>query len=436
MKEENTDFDSSEIKIPITHGRETKLAALLKNKLSYKNTFAALKHPNYKLWFFGQIISLLGSWMQMTAQGFFIYELTHSPAFLGYVGFANGLPTWLFMVYAGVFADRFSRRTIIIITQTIMMILAFVLAFLTFANIVEPWHILALAFLLGIANAFDAPARQAFVNELVEKEDLVNAIALNSIMFHSGAAIGPAIAGITYAILGPAWCFTINGISFLAVIYNLLRMKLKPFHRTAVRNSAFKDIVEGIKYLKNQKLILTVMIITASSSTFGLSLITLFPAWAVKILHGNAATNGLLQTARGIGAVICSLLIASASKNMERGKVLSFGMISLLILMALFSFNRTFVLSSTLLILIGAAFIAINNLSNAVTQTNVTEEFRGRIMGIYSFSFFALMPVGALLIGSIAEYFGSPIAILINAGILFILYTWLYFKFPKLREVR
>lgn len=436
MKEESTDLDSTEIKSTRPAGKEIKLTALLKNKFSYRNTFAALKHPNYKLWFIGQIISLLGSWMQVTAQGFFIYELTRSPAFLGYVGFANGLPTWLFMVYAGVFADRFPRRSIIIITQTIMMILAFVLAFLTFTNIVEPWHILLLAFLLGIANAFDAPARQAFVNELVEKEDLVNAIALNSTMFHSGAAVGPAIAGITYAILGPAWCFTINGISFLAVIFNLLRMKIKPLPRIAKRNSTFKDIVEGVKYLRTQKTILTVMIITASSSTFGLSLVTLFPAWAVKILHGNAATNGLLQTARGIGAVICSLLIASASKNMERGKVLTFGMIALPILMALFSFNRTFVISSTLLILIGAAFIAINNLSNAVTQTNVTEEFRGRVMGIYSFSFFALMPLGSLFIGTLAERWGSPIAILINAVILLMLYSWLYFRFPKLREVR
>lgn len=421
--------------IPPEKGDQRSLIALIKNRFSYQNTFAALKHRNYKLWFTGQIISLLGSWMQMTAQGFFIYELTHSPAFLGYVGFANGLPTWLFMIYAGVFADRFPRRTIIIITQTIMMLLAFILAFLTFAKIVEPWHILFLAFLLGIANAFDAPARQAFVNELVGKEDLVNAIALNSTMFHSGAAIGPAIAGITYAILGPGWCFTINGISFLAVIYNLLRMKIKPILRPAVRNSTIKDIIEGLKYLKTQKIILIVMIITASSSTFGMSLVTLFPAWAVRILHGNAATNGLLQTARGIGAVICSLIIASAGKNMERGKVLLFGMISLPLLMALFSFNRTFVISSTFLILIGAAFIAINNLSNAITQTNVTEEFRGRVMGIYSFSFFALMPIGSLLIGALAEALGSPAAILINSVILFLLYVWIYFRFRQLREV-
>jgi MFS family permease len=407
-----------------------------RTKFSIKNTFAALKHPNYRLWFFGQIVSLLGSWMQMTAQGFFIYELTHSPAFLGYVGFANGIPTWLFMVYAGVYADRFPRRTIILIAQTVMMILAFILAFLTFSGVVQPWHILVLTFLLGIANAFEAPARQAFVNELVDKEDLVNAIALNSTMFHSGAAIGPAVAGITYAIFGPAWCFTINGISFLPVIYNLVKMKLKPIPKITSESSALRNVIDGIKYLKTQKLIMMIMVITACSSTFGLSMVTLFPAWAVNILHGDAATNGLLQTARGIGAVLCSLIIASASKHMERGKVLSIGMISLPILMLLFSFNRTFLISSTILVFIGAAFIAINNLANAIVQTNVVEEFRGRVMGIYSFSFFALMPVGSLIIGIIAEHLGTPSAILVNALIMLSIYGWLNFRFPKLKEAR
>jgi len=414
---------------------ENKNSSKLRTRFSLKNTFAALKYPNYKLWFVGQIVSLFGSWMQSTAQAFFIYELTHSPAFLGYVGFANGIPTWLFMLYGGVIADRFSRRNILVVTQTVMMLFAFILAFLTFANIVQPWHIILLAFLLGVANAFDAPARQAFVNELVDKEDLINAIALNSTMFHSAAAIGPAVAGITYAVLGPAWCFTINGISFIAVIYNLLRMKFNLVIKKNEKKSAFKDLYEGIKYLKTQKFILIIMLIVSFTSMFGLSLITLFPAWAVKILHGNAATNGLLQTFRGIGAVICSLIIASFSRYIVRGKVLSFGMISLPALMILFSFNRTFFISAFLLILIGAAFIAINNLSNGLTQTIVTEEFRGRVMGVYSFSFFALMPVGSLLIGTLAEHFGSPMAIFVNGLILLLLFGSILISYPLITKV-
>lgn len=415
--------------------KEEKILPELRTRFSIKNTFAALKYPNYKLWFGGQIISLFGSWMQSTAQAFFIYELTHSPAFLGYIGFASGVPTWLFMLYGGVIADRFPRRNIIVITQIVMMLFAFVLAFLTFTNIVQPWHIILLAFLLGVANAFDAPARQAFVNELVDKEDLINAIALNSTMFHSAAAIGPAVAGITYAVLGPAWCFTINGISFIAVIYNLLRMKFNSVIKKNEKKSALKDIYDGIKYLKTQKFILIIMLIVSFTSMFGLSLITLFPAWAVKILHGNAATNGLLQTFRGVGAVICSLIIATASKYIVRGKVLSIGMISLPVLMILFSFNHTFIISSLLLIGIGAAFIAINNLSNGLTQTLVTEEFRGRIMGVYSFSFFALMPLGSLFIGTLAEHFGSPLAIFINGLILLVLFGSILIYYPRLTKV-
>lgn len=402
---------------------------------SLKNTFAALKYPNYKLWFQGQIISLFGSWMQTTAQSFFIYELTHSPAFLGYVGFANGIPTWLFMLYGGVIADRFPRRNIIIVTQITMMIFAFILAFLTFAHFVQPWHIILLTFLLGVTNAFDAPARQAFVNELVEKEELVNAIALNSTMFHTAAAIGPAVAGITYAILGPAWCFTINGISFLAVIYNLFRMNLLNYNKKEVNKSTIREFYDGMKYLKNQKLLLLIMLIVAFTSMFGISLVTLFPAWAVKILKGNATTNGFLQTARGIGAVLCALMIASASKYIIRGKVLCFAMISLPVLMILFSFNRTFVISSVLLVLIGAAILAINNLSNGLTQTLVNEEFRGRVMGVYSFSFFALMPFGSLLIGTLAEHFGSPVAVLINGTVLLVLFGIVLFNYPKLIDI-
>lgn len=424
--------DKSEIFID---GRNANLAGQ-RNKFTFRQTFSALRHRNYKLWFTGQIVSLLGSWMQMTALGFFIYELTHSPAFLGYVGFASGIPTWIFMVYAGVIADRYPRRRILVITQTIMMILAFILAGLTFIHVIQPWHIILLAFCLGIANAFDAPARQAFVNELVAREDLINAIALNATMFHSGAAIGPAFAGITYALLGPAWCFTINGISFLAVIYNLTQMRFAGISAKPASKSMSLAFLDGFKYLKTQKMILIIMIIVSSSSMFGMSLVTLFPAWAVQILHGNAATNGILQTARGVGAVLCSLLIASASKYLKRGKVLTLGMFVLPVLMILFSFNSSFLLSVLILMVIGAAFIAVNNLSNGVTQTLVSEEYRGRVMGLYSFSFFALMPLGSLLIGTVAQHLGIPTAIFINGVILLLIYVILNLRYPKLRAIR
>ena len=185
-------------------------------------TFRALRHYNYRLFFFGQLISLIGTWMQTTAQGFLIYELTRSPAYLGYVGFAAGIPTWLFMAYGGVFADRASRRRVLIATQSAMMVLAFALAALTFLRLIAPWHIIVLAFLLGVANAFDAPARQTIVLELVDREDLTNAIALNATMFNLATAFGPTVGAITYALIGPGWCFAVNGLSFIAVIIGLV----------------------------------------------------------------------------------------------------------------------------------------------------------------------------------------------------------------------
>ena len=407
----------------------------LRGKVSVRQTFAALKHPNYRLWFWGQMISLFGSWMQTTAQAFFVYELTHSPAFLGYVGFATGIPAWLFTFYAGVIADRHSRRKILMITQSWMMILAFILALLTFTKIVQAWHIIILAFGAGIGNSFDAPSRQAFVNELVDREDLINAIALNSTMFNTATAVGPAVAGITYALFGPAWCFTINGISFLAVIYNLWRMKLKPLPGKTVKKSALHELKDGFQYLKTQKMIYTIISIMAMISIFGMGLVTLFPAWAVRILHGDATTNGLLQSARGIGAVSAALVIASIINFVRKGKLLTTGFISLPILILIFSFNRTLFLSLFLLILIGGALILVFNLANGTIQILVSEEFRGRIMSIYSFSFFALMPLGALLIGTEAEYFGSPIAILINALILLTLIIFINIRVPHLRKI-
>ncbi len=412
-----------------------KFSGNIKQKLSWSNTFAALKYRNYRLWFWGQMISLFGTWMQTTALTFFVFELTHSPAFLGYVGFATGIPAWMFTFYAGVIADRYPRRTILMVTQTIMMFLAFLIAGLTFVNLITPEQIIMLAFLLGVANSFDAPARQAFVNELVEKEELINAIALNSTMFNTATAIGPAIAGITYAFFGPAWCFTINGISFLAVIGNLLQMKLPGTIKEKSNKSVIKEIKEGFVYLKSQKIIIAIMLILVNLNFFGMSLVTLFPAWAVNILHGNATTNGLLQSARGVGSVICALIIATINKYIVRGKVLVVAMLTLPLLLFVFSFNRSLTISLVILTGYGATIITMFNLANGMIQSMVSEEFRGRIMGIYSFGFFALFPVGALWIGLLAELFGSPTAILVNSIILIFVAAFLILRYPNLRSV-
>ncbi|MBZ0198475.1 MAG: MFS transporter, partial [Ignavibacteriaceae bacterium] len=374
----NQDLNSSEPKIPI-EGYSFKWW----NQIKFTQIFTALKYPNYRLWFWGQLISLFGSWMQTTALGFLIFELTHSPIYLGFLGFAFGIPTWIFMLYGGVIADRISKRTLLIITQSAMMFFALVLALLTFLGAIQPWQLITIAFILGIANAFDAPARQAFVLDMVDRESLTNAIALNSTMFNSATALGPAAGGIIYALFGPAWCFTINSISFLAVILSLSRMKLKPVAASTKKSSTIKDLVEGMKFVIHHKIIRTIILMVAMTTIFGISYVTLLPAWAVKILHGDATTNGLLQSARGVGALLGALFIASLGKFRFKGMLLTIGSFTFPIFVIVFSFMGSTHYSLLSLVGVGISMMFIFNMANSIIQLLVPDELRGRIMGIY-----------------------------------------------------
>ncbi|MGB9721099.1 MAG: MFS transporter [bacterium] len=396
----------------------------------WQKTFLALRYPNYRLWFYGQMISLFGTWMQTTAQGFFIYELTHSPVYLGYIGFAAGLPTWLFMLYAGVVADRVSRRRIMLVTQTAMMIFAFVLAGLTFLKVVQPWHIILLALSMGTANAFDAPARQAFVRELVEPEAMTNAIALNSAMFNTAIALGPAAGGVIYAGLGPGWCFTINGLTFIAVIGALLSMKLEIFKTPRTESSPLKDLKQGVKYTLSHPTIRLLILTIGVMALFGAAFTTLLPAWAVKILSGDARTNGFLQTARGVGALISALFIASLGIFKFKGKLLTIGTFFYPIFILLFALNNNFTFALIFLIGAGAAQILIMNLCNSLVQLQVEEGMRGRVMGIYTFVFFGLMPFGALWIGTAAQLINLRFAMFLASAITLI-YAVLIYSFGR-----
>ena len=400
-----------------------------------RQAFASFKYPNYRLWFIGQLASLVGTWMQATAQGYFIYELTQSPVFLGYVGFAAGAPTWLFTLYGGVISDRMSRRTLLVITQTSMMILAFILAALTFAGVVQPWHIIVLAFLLGIANAFDAPARQAFVLEMVPREDMTNAIALNSTMFNSATAVGPAVAGVTYALLGPAWCFTINGMSFIAVIVALLMMDISPQAARARATSALDDLKEGLRYAASHSTIRMLIVMVAVTSLFGLGYATLFPAWSVTILGGGPDTNGYLQSARGVGSLIGALMIASLGRFRFKGKLLMLGSFVFPILLLGFAVARWLPLSLLMLVGVGWGFMILLNTANALVQTLVPDELRGRVMGIYTLGFFGMMPLGALLAGAVAEIANEPITVILGALIMLGFAVWLWRHVPQLRAL-
>jgi MFS family permease len=402
-------------------------------KLSWQNTFAALKHRNYRLWFWGQMVSLFGTWMQTTAQGFLIYQLTHSSAYLGYVGFASGVPSWLFMMYGGVVADRVSRRKLLIITQSIMMILAFVLATLVFTGTVQPWHILLLAFGLGSANAFDAPARLAFVSEMVDREDLTNAVALNATMFNTALIIGPAIAGIIYAAFGPGWCFAVNGISFIAVIIALASMHFLPGIESSQHSSTLSALKEGINYVRHQPIIRALIGLVATTSLFGMSLGTLLPAWSIKILHGNAATNGLLFSARGVGSLFGALTIATFGGSHVRGKFITAGSLCFPIFIAFFAMTYWLPLSLLFMVFLGIATIFVANLSNATIQSIVPDSLRGRVMGVYTTIFMGSMPLGALLLGTIAEHTGEAEAALLSSAAAFCVAGLIWFFVPKLR---
>lgn len=399
-------------------------------------TFTALKYPNYRLWFLGQLGSLVGTWMQTTAEGYLVFQLTNSPAYLGYVGFAAGVPSWVLMLFGGVIADRVPRRKLIMMTQGVMMLLAFTSATLTFTHLIQPWHIILLAFILGIANAFDAPARQSFVLELVEREDMGNAIALNSTMFQMATVVGPSVAGITYAIAGPAWCFTVNGISFLFVIAALYFMKLEPKPAKPRTHSAIAELRQGLRYVLEHEVIRTLIGVAAVTSLFGLAFVTLIPAWAVNILHGDSTTNGLLLSARGVGALTAALMIATLGRFRWKGKLMTIGMFIFPISLLIFSQINILLASIAILVCVGWGFMTLFNMANILIQQSVSDELRGRVMSIYALTFFGLMPIGALWAGFVAEHFGEPFTVALGASISLLFGAFVFWKIPQVRNLQ
>lgn len=398
-------------------------------------TFAALQYPNFRLWFCGQMVSMMGTWMQSTAQGYLIYELTNSPAWLGYVAFASGVPSWLFMLFAGALIDRISRRKVLIIVQNCMMLLAFILAALMFTGLVQAWHILILAFLLGVCNAFDAPARQAFVLEMVDRKHLTNAIALNSMMFNTATVIGPAVGGLVYAWVGPGWCFTINGISFLAVIAALLLMRLQPEPPKAVNGSAISQIGEGLAYIKENPLVRTLIFNVFVISVFGFGMVTLLPAWAKDILGGNETLFGLILSARGLGALLGAFSLATLARYRIRGRLYTLGGFIFPILMIVFAFIRTVPVALLMLVGIGIGFMLLVNTSNALVQTSIPDHLRGRVMSVFTLLFFGGMPLGSAVTGNVAEYLDATTAVVINAAILLVFFVVIFVRQPGLRRL-
>jgi MFS family permease len=400
------------------------------------SVISALRYPNYRLWFFGQLISLVGTWMQTTAQGYLVYQLTDSPAYLGYVSFANGLPSWLFTLYGGVIADRISRRNIIITAQAAMMVLAFILAGLVYTGSVQAWHIIVLSFFLGIANAFDAPARQSFVIELVDREELSTAIALNSTMFNSAAVVGPMAAAATYAIIGPFWCFSLNGLSFIAVILGLALMKIPKTIRP-VRKSAslFVEAREGLKYTWHQPVIRMLIFSFMMVTALGMGLVALIPAWAVDVLKGDVTTNGSLISARGVGAMSGALVVAVLSQYRIKGKIWGMGLLLQPFFLLAFAISVSLPLSMIFLALTGMSFLAMVNTTNAMVQELVSDDLRGRVMGIYTLTFLGTVPIGSLAAGLLADSIGAQTTVILFGCLMLVFSITGWARMKSIRQV-
>lgn len=403
--------------------------------LRLPNTLSSLRHPNYRLWFAGQSISLVGTWMQSVAQQWVVYQLTGSKLLLGAVTFANSIPNLFLMLPSGLLADRLPRRRIMLFTQTSMMVLAFIMAGLFISGVLAVWHIFVLAVLLGMINALDAPARQAFTVEMVDdRADLYNAIALNSSMFNLARVIGPALAGFVLAAAGPFWCFNLNGISFLAVIAGLLMMRIPAF-LAPKQEQPVRQVLEGLEYTLRHPVILPIMMILAVTTLFALSYSSMLPAFAVDVLNVGEEGLGFLSAAVGVGALAGSLAVASLGHSGRPGQLLKLGSFLFPLSLILFAFSRSYPLSLAALAVTGFGFVAQNASLNTTIQSLVSDELRGRVMSIYLLAFFGFTPFGALLAGALSQWFGPAVGVALNASISLVLSFAIYLAYPAIRQI-
>src|SRR5208282_3621009 len=382
-----------------------------------------LRHRNFQLFFSGQLISLIGTWMQSVAQSWLVYRLTGSALLLGSVGFASQVPVFLFAPLGGIAADRFNRRHIVIATQTAAMVLAAILAALTLFHKVQVWHVFVLASLLGIVNAFDIPGRQSFLVDMVGKEDLMNAIALNSSMFNGARVIGPAIAGFLVARLGEGWCFFANGASYIAVIAGLMLMNVHAPARVSAKTSPLEHIIEGFRFVNRTAPIRALLILLGLVSVVGMPYAVLMPIFADRILHHGgqefasligshdlgAVRLGILMGAAGVGALLGALTLAVRSGVKGLSKWITVCCAGFGISLMLFSFSRSFWLSVLLLLPVGYFIMLQMASSNTLIQVMVPDVLRGRVMAVYSMMFMGMAPIGALLGGALSDRLGPQL---------------------------
>lgn len=397
--------------------------------------FRALRHKNYRLFFGGQSISLIGTWMQQIAMSWFVYRMTNSAFLLGLVGFVSQIPAFLLTPLAGVLADRYNRHRILVITQILAMLQALVLSILVLTDTIAVWHIVGLSMFLGLVNSFDIPVRQAFTVEMIEnREDLGNAIALNSSMVNMARLIGPSIAGILIAAFGEGICFLINAVSYIAVIVSLLAMKIAPRKITAADRHILHDLKEGFIYAFGFAPIRYILILLGLVSLLGVPYQILMPIFARDIFHGGPKTLGFLMAMAGVGALMGAIYLAGRRSVIGLGKIiaLSSGFFGLGIIML--ALSRTLWLSMVVIGMAGFAIMVQMAASNTVLQTIVEEDKRGRVMSFYTMAFIGMAPFGSLLAGSLASKAGAPNTLLLG-GVCCIIGALVFSrKLPAIRE--
>ncbi|MGB3400731.1 MAG: MFS transporter [Candidatus Deferrimicrobiaceae bacterium] len=402
---------------------------------AHASTFQALRHRNFRLWFFGQLTSLVGTWMQTIAQNWLVYQLTGSAWDLGLLNFVGAIPLVPLTLHAGAIADRFSKRRIIFLAQVSMMILAFVLAILCVTGVVKLWHVLALAFLLGAAQAIDIPARQAFVIELVGREDMANAIALNSGTFHGARVIGPAIAGILVASIGVSGAFFLNGVSFLAVLGALLLMDPTRIQHSRPDDKSGTDLWGGARYIAGNRAPGAIVLLVSLTAFLAVPYYVLVPIFAKEVLGGGAGMYGGLMSAAGVGAVLGSLYAATGGAVRRKGALLTAGSLSFPVLLLAFSLSRSYPGAIFLLAAIGFAFVILNAPANSLLQTLVPDHLRGRVLAIYVSLFLGLMRLGGLLVGLLASATSATAALAITVTGSLVASLLVLRKFPELRRM-
>lgn len=395
----------------------------------------AMRHRNFRLYFFGQLVSLIGSWMQTTAQQWLVYRLTGSQLSLGLVTFAGFIPVLLLSLFMGVVVDRVSRRRLLLLTQSWFLLLALALAVLTFLGIVQYRHIIVLALLFGIGNALDMPARQAFNLDMVEHDDLFNAIALNSSVFNGARIIGPAIGGLVIASWGEGTAFGLNAVSFLAVIAGLLMMSLPPFQRPAQRDTGLGDLKRGLAYLVGDRQVLGLVTMVAAFSLIGFPYAVLLPVFAQDVLRIGVEGYGILLGAQGVGALAAALSLAILGDRRPKGRLLWLSRWMLVAAVALLGFSRTTALSMLALALAGFALISQLAVTNTLIQLAVPDDLRGRVLSAYTWALGGFWPLGALLIGALGSWLGAGNAVLVSAGGCLVLTVVGTVVFPGVREL-